>query len=131
MLQEEQARSGLSIIFITHDLAVVRQVSHRVLVMYLGRLCELADNDSLFTRPRHPYTKALLSAVPVPDPTAQIAEVRLAGEVASIIEQPAGCPFHPRCQHAVAICSEQAPEASAFPGGTAACHRTDELDLSY
>ena len=127
MLQTEQERSGLSIIFITHDLAVVRQISHRVLVMYLGRVCEFAENESLFARPRHPYTKALLSAVPVPDPAAEVTEVRLAGEVASIIEQPPGCPFHPRCQHAIAICSEQIPEASEG----AACHRSGELDLSY
>lgn len=131
LLQAEQERSGLSIIFITHDLAVVRQISHRVLVMYLGQACELADNETIFARPRHPYSKALLSAVPVPDPAASVSEVRLAGEVASIIDQPAGCPFHPRCEHAIAVCSERAPVSATIGRGTAFCHRAAELDLSY
>ncbi len=131
VLQAEQERSALSLIFITHDLAVVRQISHRVLVMYLGRIFELAENSVLFHRPRHPYTKALLSAVPVPDPTANTTEVRLAGEVASIIRPPGGCPFHPRCQHAIAVCAEQVPDMIGFEGGAAACHRATELDLSY
>lgn len=131
LLLAEQERSALAIVFITHDLAVVRQISHRVLVMYLGRLCELADNDSLFDRPRHPYTKALLSAVPVPDPQVNPREVGLAGEVASMISPPSGCPFHPRCQHAIAVCAEQMPEMVKCAGGSAACHRANELDLSY
>ena len=131
LLQAEQEHSGLSIIFISHDLAVVRQISHRVLVMYLGRTCELGNNEMIFARPRHPYTKALLSAVPVPDPAASTSEVRLAGEVASIIDQPAGCPFHPRCQHAIAVCSERIPEARTIEHSTAFCHRATELDLSY
>jgi oligopeptide/dipeptide ABC transporter ATP-binding protein len=131
VLQAEQERSDLSLIFITHDLAVVRQISHRVLVMYLGQVCELAENEALFARPRHPYTKALLSAVPVPDPTADVSEVRLAGEVASMIRPPTGCPFNPRCQHAIAICAEKMPEMLSSEGGAAACHRAAELDLGY
>ena len=131
LLLTEQERSALAVVFITHDLAVVRQISHRVLVMYLGKLCELADNKTLFSRPRHPYTKALLSAVPVPDPQASPAEVRLAGEVASMISPPSGCPFHPRCEHAIAVCAEQMPEIVRSEGGSAACHRATELDLSY
>jgi oligopeptide/dipeptide ABC transporter ATP-binding protein len=131
LLVEEQARSGLSIIFITHDLAVVRQISHRILVMYMGRLCEIAPNDTMFARPRHPYTKALLSSVPVPDPDQQPEEVPLSGEASSMLHPPSGCPFHPRCQHAVAVCREGIPEPAPADGTLVACHRAVELDLSY
>jgi len=131
LLLLEQERSALSIIFIAHDLAVVRQVSHRILVMYMGRLCELAGNDELFGRPRHPYTRALLSSVPVPDPEAEPADLPLAGEAASMLNPPPGCPFHPRCPHAATICREQVPVPSACNGSIVACHRAAELDLSY
>jgi len=131
LLRAEQQRSGLSLIFITHDLAVVRQISHRVLVMYMGRLCELANNESLFGRPRHPYTKALLNAVPLPDPNARPVDAPLAGEVSSVLKPPSGCPFHPRCQQAIAICSESVPEPADCDGSFVACHRAAELDLSY
>jgi len=131
LLKTEQERSGLALIFITHDLAVVRQISHRVMVMYLGRACELASNETLFSKPLHPYSKALLSAVPVPDPAAQPSEVRLAGEVASMLLPPTGCPFHPRCQHAIAMCTEVTPELTRCNGGLVSCHRAAELDLSY
>jgi peptide/nickel transport system ATP-binding protein len=131
LLRAEQLRSGLSLIFITHDLAVVRQISHRVLVMYMGRLCELANSDSLFGRPRHPYTKALLNAVPLPDPNASPVDAPLAGEVSSVLRPPSGCPFHPRCQQAIAICSESVPELADCDGSFVACHRAAELDLSY
>ena len=131
LLTEEQARSGLAIIFITHDLAVVRQVSHRVLVMYMGRLCEIATNGVIFERPRHPYTKALLSSVPIPDPDRQPAEAPLSGEATSMIRPPSGCPFNPRCQHAVAVCSEMVPQPATVDRTTVACHRAAELDLSY
>lgn len=131
LLQAEQARSGLSLIFITHDLAVVRQISHRVLVMYLGRLCELAGNDRLFSRPRHPYTKALLNAVPQPDPTARPLDALLVGEVSSILNPPSGCTFHPRCLHSIAICRDVVPELAEDDGSIVACHRAAELDLRY
>jgi len=131
LLRAEQKRSGLSLVFITHDLAVVRQISHRVLVMYMGRHCELANTDALFARPRHPYTKALLNAIPCADPNAEPAAVLLAGEVSSILNPPAGCPFNPRCQHAIAVCSEKVPEPTGCDGSLVACHRAAELDLSY
>ena len=131
LLQAEQADTGLSIIFITHDLSVVRQISHRILVLYMGRVCEVATNEQLFRRPRHPYTKALLSAVPVPDPEVKPDDVPLAGEASSILTPPAGCPFHPRCQHAIARCSEQIPEPQPAAGVVVACFRANELDLSY
>lgn len=131
LLMAEQQRSGLSLIFITHDLAVVSQISHRVLVMYMGRLCELAGTRSLFDRPRHPYTRALLNAVPQPDPTATPIDAPLTGEVSSILNPPAGCPFHPRCQHAIARCSEAVPEPTDCDGSLVACHRAAELNLGY
>jgi peptide/nickel transport system ATP-binding protein len=127
LLLQVQRDSGLSILFITHDLAVVRSVSHRVLVMYLGRLVELADSKALFTRARHPYTRALLQAVPVPDPTAAGGYASLAGEVPSILSPPPGCAFHPRCEHSKNICTTTRPSTRAVDGVTVACHRVEEL----
>jgi len=131
VLQSEQQRAGLSIIFITHDLAVVRQISHRVLVMYQGRIVELAENESIFRRPRHPYTKMLINAVPVPDPTAKTKGARPLDVEPSFLQPLAGCPFQPRCEHAIAICSEQIPQLDDADGTQVACHRAVELDLSY
>ncbi len=131
LLREEQQRSGLAIIFITHDLAVVRQISHRVMVMYMGRAVEIAACEQLFSRPRHPYAKALLDAVPRPDPTIRQTAKPLVGEVASILSPPNGCPFHPRCELAIAVCRQTLPKLSPLGGGLVACHRADELDLSY
>ncbi len=130
LLQAEQRRSGMSLIFITHDLAVVRQISHRVLVMYMGRLCELMDSIKLFQRPRHPYTKALLNAVPQPDPTARPVDVLLTGEVSSILRPPGGCAFHPRCQFAISVCKDSVPALTVINDSFVSCHRAEELDLS-
>lgn len=129
LLNREQQRSGLSIIFITHDLAVVRQISHRVLVMYMGVVCELAGNEALFARPRHPYTRALMDAVPLPEP-GRVRPAGLRGEPASMLNQPAGCVFHPRCPYAIALCRKKTPILEAANGSRAACHRTHDLDLS-
>ena len=131
LLREEQQRSGLAIIFITHDLAVVRQISHRVVVMYMGRAVETAPCEQLFRRPKHPYTKALLDAVPQPDPTIRQAVTPLVGEIGSIISPPDGCPFNPRCELAIKICSETLPPLSGNGAGLVACHRAEELDLTY
>jgi oligopeptide/dipeptide ABC transporter ATP-binding protein len=131
VLQAEQERAGLSLIFITHDLAVVRQISHRVLVMYMGQTFELAENDAVFQRPRHPYTKMLINAVPVPDPTAKLADVGSLDEAPASPGPGAGCPFQPRCEHAIAICSDSTPELADCEGTLVACHRAAELDLSY
>jgi oligopeptide/dipeptide ABC transporter ATP-binding protein len=130
LLAEEQRRSALSIIFISHDLDVVRRISHRVLVMYMGRVVELAENAALFSRPRHPYTRALLDSVPVPDPSVPPAEPALAGEAPSIFDQPSGCVFHPRCRYAVERCAADAPGEEPVGDGTVACHRAAELDLA-
>ena len=127
MLRQEQLDSGLSLLFITHDLAVARAISHRVLVMYLGRLVELAASEVLFSRARHPYTAALLEAVPVPDPRAAGGYASLAGEVPSIINPPAGCAFHPRCAYSKEVCTTTRPLPRQFDRATVACHRVEEL----
>ena len=129
LLQHIQETNGLSMLFISHDLGVVRAISHRVVVMYLGRLVELADNAELFDRPRHPYTKALIDAVPVPDPEAGHQTLSLAGEVPSILTPPPGCAFHPRCAHALEQCATELPEARVVARTTVACHRAGELEL--
>ena len=123
LLRQLQAKMGLSIIFIAHDLAVVRSISHRIVVMYLGRVVEVADNQSLFTRPQHPYTRALLDAVPVPDPTSGHTPTPLAGEIPSAFAPPAGCAFHPRCPEAIAECQAAVPQLRASNGSKAACIR--------
>jgi oligopeptide/dipeptide ABC transporter ATP-binding protein len=122
LLRDVQKETGLSIIFISHDLAVVRSISHRVLVMYMGRLVELADNAKLFGTPRHPYTRALLDSVPVPDPVVAPKRAPLRGEVGSLVNPPPGCVFHPRCPIAAAICSNQAPTLVDHAGTRVACH---------
>jgi oligopeptide/dipeptide ABC transporter ATP-binding protein len=122
MLREVQRDTGLSIIFISHDLAVVRSLSHRVLVMYMGRLVELADSASLFATPRHPYTRALLDSIPVPDPVVRRSRAPLRGEVPSLVNQPPGCVFHPRCPKAEALCSKKSPPLSDANGTRVACH---------
>jgi oligopeptide transport system ATP-binding protein len=125
VLMELQQRLKLSYLFVAHDLAVVRHISHRVAVMYLGRVVEIADRDALFREPLHPYTQALLSAVPVADPAAEKQRARqvLRGEVPSAMRPPGGCHFHPRCPHAMPVCSEQSPPLVTLDNGRAvACH---------
>ena len=129
LLRTEQEQSGLSLIFITHDLATVRQISHRVLVMYLGRVCELSDTESLFLRPKHPYTKALLDAVPIADPDVGIVVLSELGEAPSMMQPPAGCVFHPRCTYSVLRCGDDVPELQDLKKTSVACHRAAELDL--
>jgi oligopeptide/dipeptide ABC transporter ATP-binding protein len=128
LLAAEQQRSGLSLVFITHDLAVVRQISHRVLVMYMGGVVELADNEKLFERPRHPYTRALMNSVPVADPERALSARPVEGEVVTE-EFPSGCPFHPRCAYAVELCRGEVPLLRRVDGVDVACHRAEELDL--
>ena len=129
LLRTAQKESGLSIIFISHDLAVVRSISHRVLVMYMGRLVEFADCEKIFSAPRHPYTRALLDAVPVPDPVVSVRAAPLKGEVASLLSPPSGCVFHPRCSYAINVCNERAPESRDIGGSRVACHRAEEIEL--
>jgi oligopeptide transport system ATP-binding protein len=119
-----QSRHRMSTLFVSHDLAVVRHVCDRVAVMYLGRLAELAPADALYTRPRHPYTKALLAAVPEPDPAVRRAKPRvpLTGEIPSAANPPSGCRFHTRCPIAVDICRHEVPAWRPVGNGEVACH---------
>jgi oligopeptide/dipeptide ABC transporter ATP-binding protein len=130
LLQDLQAELGLAYLFIAHDLSVVRHISDRVAVMYLGKIVEIADVDDLFLNPRHPYTEALLSAVPVADPDFVGTRIRLKGDAPSPMSPPSGCPFHPRCAYATAQCSAEAPTMrQVAPGHDASCHRVAELNL--
>ena len=123
LLAELQRRLDLTLLFISHNLAVVRHVSHRVAVMYLGRLIELADEAAIFARPLHPYTQALLAAVPQPDPRRHSRQSAPLGEVPSPIDPPSGCHFHPRCPRAAADCRAIAPAfREAEPGRWVRCH---------
>ena len=117
LFQDLQAQFGLTYLFIAHDLSVVRHISNRVAVMYLGRVVEVAENRALYENPLHPYTRALLSAAPVPDPSAQRRRIVLEGDVPSPANVPSGCPFHPRCPERVAECSRIAPELKDAGGG--------------
>ena len=131
LLLDLQDRLGLSYLFVAHDLSVVKHVSHRVAVMYVGKIVEIAPTRSLFARPRHPYTEALLSAVPVPDPRRRSRRIVLAGDVADPANVPPGCPFHPRCAYAVERCRVEPPALRELaPGHRASCHRAEELSLA-
>jgi len=130
LLQELQAQFGLTYLFVAHDLSVVRHISDRVAVMYVGRLVELADVDRLFEIPLHPYTEALLSAVPTPNPQKRRRRILLSGEVADPSRAPSGCAFHPRCRYADAPCREAVPELrEAQPGRFVRCHLAETLTL--
>jgi len=125
LLEDLREKFGLTYLFIAHDLSVVRHLCQRVAVMYLGRIVEMADSDTLFDTPQHPYTRALLAAVPVPDPAVeQGREFRpVKGEVPSPINPPSGCVFHPRCPMAVERCSRERPEPRELATGhMVACH---------
>jgi oligopeptide/dipeptide ABC transporter ATP-binding protein len=127
LLADIQARTGLAILFITHDLAVVRSISHRVLVMYLGNRVELAPNEALFASPGHPYTRSLLDAVPVPDPDNPGGRTSVQGEVPSATNPPPGCLFHPRCPHARDRCRTEVPTERSVGEATVSCHFAEEL----
>ncbi len=129
LLQDLQAELGLALLFISHDLAIVEHMTHRVAVMYLGRIVEMATSRRIFATPRHPYTYALLSAVPVPEPGHARTRVVLTGDVPSPINPPSGCRFHTRCPFAFERCRTEEPELRAVqPDQSAACHLNDGPD---
>jgi peptide/nickel transport system ATP-binding protein len=123
LLEEMKSRYGLTMLFVAHDLAVVKAVSDRVAVMYLGQLCEIADAAGIFRAPRHPYTAALLDAIPLPDPDLPSARSLPVGEAASSLSPPSGCRFRTRCARATELCAREAPALRALQGGhRVACH---------
>lgn len=130
LLQDLQKEFGLTYLFIAHDLSVVRHISNRVAVMYLGQVVEMAETERLFQKPLHPYSEALLSAVPQPNPEYQMERIILEGDVPSPINPPSGCYFHPRCPYAKDICRSEAPVFKEYDNGHfAACHFASELKL--
>jgi peptide/nickel transport system ATP-binding protein len=129
LLADLQRELGLALLFISHDLAIVEHLTHRVAVMYLGRIVELGHKRQIFTGPKHPYTEALLSAVPVPEPGAARKRIILAGDMPSPINLPTGCRFHTRCPHAFDRCRSEEPALREIaPGHLAACHLNDSPD---
>ena len=132
LLQDLQEEFNLTYLFIAHDLSVVEHISHRVAVMYVGKIVELATTEELFTKPLHPYTEALLSAVPKPDPRLRnsVIRIRLEGEVADPSDPPSGCYFHPRCRHARDRCRHEEPAVREIGNDHwVACHFAEELEL--
>ncbi len=130
LLEDLQKDFGLTYLFIAHDLSVVRHISDRVAVMYLGKVVELAETEELFTNPKHPYTEALMSAVPVPDPDYEVERIILEGDVPSPVNPPSGCYFHPRCRYAKDICKTEAPKFHDIGNEHfVACHFADQLKL--
>ena len=130
LMQDLQEELRLTYLFISHDLSVVQYICHRVAVMYVGKIVEVASTEDLFTQPKHPYTQALLSSVPVPNPEIQSRGMVLEGEVADPANPPSGCYFHPRCPFAKDICREQEPPlVEVSPGRYASCHFADEIEL--
>jgi peptide/nickel transport system ATP-binding protein len=130
LLEDLQGEFGLTYLFIAHDLSVIKHISNRVAVMYLGKIVELANTEELFSNPKHPYTEALMSAVPIPEPDYEVQEIILTGDVPSPVTPPSGCYFHPRCRYAQEICKTEAPTYRSLGSEhCVACHFGDSLNL--
>jgi peptide/nickel transport system ATP-binding protein len=130
LLQDLQKEFNLTYLFIAHDLSVIEHISDRVAVMYVGKIVEMAETEELFLNPQHPYTEALLSAVPKPDPRLKMERIILSGEVANPANPPSGCYFHPRCRYAKELCKKENPELKETnPEHQVSCHFTKELSL--
>ncbi len=128
LLNDLQKEFNLTYIFISHDLSIVEHISDKIAVMYLGKIVELAETELLFSRPMHPYTKALISAVPVADPEMEMERIILEGEIPNPSDPPSGCFFHERCQYCIDRCVDEVPELREMADGrTVSCHRAEEL----
>ncbi|GAH45659.1 unnamed protein product, partial [marine sediment metagenome] len=130
LLQDLQKEFNLTYLFIAHDLSVIEHISDRVAVMYVGKIVEVAETEELFLNPRHPYTEALMSAVPKPDPRLKMERIILSGEVANPANPPSGCYFHPRCRYSKDLCKKENPQLKEIsPEHYVACHFAKELSL--
>ena len=131
LMQDLQEELNLTYLFVAHDLSVVKHISNRVAVMYVGKMVEVCPTDELFAAPKHPYTEALLSASPEPDPRARSKRIVLQGEVANPANPPSGCYFHPRCAYATDVCRNETPVLKEVsPNHFVSCHRSEELTLA-
>lgn len=135
LLKKLQREMGLTYLFIAHDLGVVRHISDKIIVMYLGKIVEMGDSEEIFENPQHPYTKALLSAIPVPNPKKKSQRILLKGDVPSPMNVPSGCRFHTRCPFATEYCAKKVPELRTpndqeTVNHVAACHYMEEIDFS-
>lgn len=130
LLEDLQEELGLTYLFVAHDLSVVRHIADRICVMYVGKVAEIGPTEMVFNNPKHPYTSALLSSVPVPDPRVRTQRIVLQGEVANPANPPSGCYFHPRCEYAADICRTENPVLEEIePGHWVSCHRANDLEL--
>ncbi|MCB0186441.1 MAG: ABC transporter ATP-binding protein, partial [Caldilineaceae bacterium] len=130
LIEDLQEQFGLTYLFIAHNMSVIKHVCDHVAVMYVGRIVEVAETKELFANPLHPYTEALLSAIPKPDPRAKRSRILLEGDVPNPANPPSGCYFHPRCSYAKDICAQESPALQEVqPGHLAACHFAGELHL--
>lgn len=129
LFKELQELKNVTYLFIAHDLSIVEHISDRIIVMYLGKIVEEADKRTLFQNPMHPYTEALMSAIPEPDPLKKMNPIFLEGEIPNPMDPPTGCYFHPRCHYAKDVCTKQQPELVSFGNHKVACHRATELTL--
>ena len=129
LFKELQVIKDITYLFIAHDLSIVEHISDRIIVMYLGQIVEEADKKTLFENPMHPYTEALMSAIPEPDPLRKMAPIFLEGEIPNPMNLPTGCYFHPRCHYATERCKKEMPCLRFFGNHKVACHRAEELHL--
>jgi oligopeptide/dipeptide ABC transporter ATP-binding protein len=127
LLRDLQQQTGVALLFISHDLTAVKEISHRVAIMYLGEIVEVAETDDLFSRQLHPYSLALLASVLFPDPGIPLGRVKVAGEIPSPVDLPSGCHLHPRCPYSIEICKEQWPPLREVEGRRVACHRAEDI----